>query len=528
MNRINSPFRACIIISLLLMGALCAPLRTHAQSDLPRQTVAITYPLDQTVAVRFRGTTRFPRLKGDAKIRRNGRRGTRVELSIENMPRALELGGVYTTYVLWAISPEGRVDNLGEIKRSGSVIVDSKIDVTTPLQTFALIVTAEPHFLVSGPSRLVVLENLPPSLQGDTQVSTINVQYLGNTSDYFRDPGVPEVAGSDYLKTPTSLLGARQSINLARYAGAERDATEELRDAENLLEEAERAWRVKQTEAEIDVLSRRATSAGAKAEEMAATRKAARTRREEIQRRDQAVRDAENNAATATQQIEELRGELQREQQARELAERDAANATRQLSDMRTEVAQLREELQTVRSEGEDAKVKLARIEGERSAEEARRTAAQRAEQLRANFSTLKQSLARFGKVNETSRGLVLVLPETLWTDARSSNLSPASLNKLDPLVALLANNPDYKIVIESFTDNKGDETTLQSLTQERAQALADRFVSAGVDGARIQATGMGTANPIASNARANTRTRNRRTEITLVPAVAESTADNQ
>jgi outer membrane protein OmpA-like peptidoglycan-associated protein len=528
MNRINSPFRACIIISMLLMLSLCAPLRAHAQSDLPRQTVAITYPLDQTVAVRFRGTTRFPRLKGEAKIRRDGRRGTRVELSIENMPRALELGGVYTTYVLWAISPEGRVDNLGEIKRSGSVIVDSKIDVTTPLQTFALIVTAEPHFLVSGPSRMVILENLPPALQGDTQVSTINVQYLGNTSDYFRDPGVPEVADANYLKTPTSLLGARQAVNLARYAGAERDATEELRDAENLLEEAERAWRVKQPENEIDVISRRATSAGAKAEEMAANRKAARTRREEIQRRDQAVRDAEDNAATATQQIEALRAELQREQHARELAERDAANATRQLSDLRSEVAQLRDELQSVRSEGEDAKVKLARIEGERSAEEARRVAAQRTEQLRANFSTLKQALARFGKVNETSRGLVLVLPETLWTDARSSNLATASLAKLDPLVALLANNPDYRIVIESFTDNKGDEASLQSLTQERAQALADRFVSAGIDGARVQATGMGTANPIASNARANTRTRNRRTEITLVPAVAESTADNQ
>ncbi|MBV9209267.1 MAG: hypothetical protein JOZ52_01490, partial [Acidobacteria bacterium] len=167
MKRIISPFRAYIIISLFLMLSFAAPPHLHAQSDLPRQTVAITYPLDQTVTVRFRGTTRFPRLRGEAKIRRNGRRGTRVELSIENMPRALELGGVYTTYVLWAISPEGRVDNLGEIKRSGSVIVDSKIDVTTPLQTFALIVTAEPHFLVSGPSRMVILENLPPAVSGD-------------------------------------------------------------------------------------------------------------------------------------------------------------------------------------------------------------------------------------------------------------------------------------------------------------------------------------------------------------------------
>ncbi|HKP81732.1 MAG TPA: hypothetical protein VJT69_06930, partial [Pyrinomonadaceae bacterium] len=116
-----------------------------AQQDVERKTVAITYPLDETVTVKFRGTTLLPRLKGEAKVKRAGRRGTRVELSIDDLPRASELGGIYTTYILWAISPEGHVDNLGEIKRSGSTFVNSKLDVTTPLQTFALIMTAEPH-----------------------------------------------------------------------------------------------------------------------------------------------------------------------------------------------------------------------------------------------------------------------------------------------------------------------------------------------------------------------------------------------
>ncbi|MBA3438265.1 MAG: hypothetical protein H0T92_00145, partial [Pyrinomonadaceae bacterium] len=143
------PYQLCIVFALTWMLAV-AP-STTAQSDLARQTVAVTYPLDQTITLRFRGTTRLPRLKGEAKVRRSGRRGTRVDLSIEDLPRASELGSIYTTYVLWAISPEGRADNLGEIKRGGSFIVNSKIDVTTPLQTFALIVTAEPHFLVRGP-----------------------------------------------------------------------------------------------------------------------------------------------------------------------------------------------------------------------------------------------------------------------------------------------------------------------------------------------------------------------------------------
>src|ERR1044072_1285288 len=132
MYDLRSPLRLVIIFSLLFIIVAAAQVAAVAQSDVPRQTVAITYPLDPTVNVKFRGTTRFPRLKGEAKVRRAGRRGTRVELSVENLPRALELGGAYTTYVLWAVTPEGRVDNLGEIKRSGSIIVNSKLDVTTP------------------------------------------------------------------------------------------------------------------------------------------------------------------------------------------------------------------------------------------------------------------------------------------------------------------------------------------------------------------------------------------------------------
>jgi hypothetical protein len=159
---------------LLWMTIGCVAI--FAQSDLPRQTVAVTYPLDESVTVKFRGTTLLPRLKGEAKVKRAGRRGTRVELAIDNLPRANELGGIYTTFVLWAISPDGHVDNLGEIKRGGSPYIASKLDVTTPLQTFALIITAEPHFLMKVPSRMVVLENIPPQRPGNSQVETVNVR----------------------------------------------------------------------------------------------------------------------------------------------------------------------------------------------------------------------------------------------------------------------------------------------------------------------------------------------------------------
>src|SRR6185503_5782966 len=246
LSRFVCAFSACLLVVSIALA-----------QDVERKTVAITYPLDETVTVKFRGTTLLPRLKGEAKVKRAGRRGTRVELSVEDLPRASELGGIYTTYVLWAISPDGHVDNLGEIKRGGSVFVDSKIDVTTPLQTFALILTAEPHFLMKVPSRMVVMENLPPQKPNGSQVETVDVRYIGNSSDYFRNVHVPEIADRDYRETPVSLLGARQAVALAKYAGASEDAPDELQTAEDQLQAAEKAWRLNQPVSEVDIEARK-------------------------------------------------------------------------------------------------------------------------------------------------------------------------------------------------------------------------------------------------------------------------------
>src|ERR1700741_2192019 len=119
--------RVCRVFFGALVTVVLAASAAFGQSDFERKTIAVTYPLDETVTVKFRGTTVLPRLKGEAKVKRAGRRGTRVELNIDDLPRASELGGIYTTYVLWAISPDGHVDNLGEIKRSGRKFVDSKV-----------------------------------------------------------------------------------------------------------------------------------------------------------------------------------------------------------------------------------------------------------------------------------------------------------------------------------------------------------------------------------------------------------------
>ena len=143
---------------------------------------------------------------------------------------------------------------------------------------------------------MVVLENIAPARPGKSQMETVNVQYIGNSSDYFRDPRVPEIASTDYRDLPVSLLGARQAVNLARFAGGKTDAPQELQQAEDDLLAAEKALRFNEPSAEVDRLARKATSSGAKAEEMAVTRKASRLRREDIQRRDEALRAAEQTA----------------------------------------------------------------------------------------------------------------------------------------------------------------------------------------------------------------------------------------
>ena len=497
-----------------------------AQTDVERKTVAITYPLDETVTVKFRGTTVLPRLKGEAKVKRAGRRGTRVEFNVEDLPRASELGGIYTTYILWAISPDGRVDSLGEIKRSGSTFVDSKLDVTTPLQTFAMVLTAEPHFLMKVPSRMVVMENLPPKRSNGSQVETADVRYIGNSSDYFRTARVPELADSDYRQTPVSILGARQAVNLAKYAGASQEAPQELQTAEDLLQEAEKTWRLQQPLSEVDMIARKATSAGARAEEVSVERRIARKSRDEARRRDEELRTAEQSADTAQREVAKLRTALEREQRARELAERDLGVANDQLREKRVEVAQLRDEVQVLRSEGDAAKLKLARLEGEKQAETARLEGERRANERRAAEANLKETLAKYGMLKETATGFRLVLPETIWTNARTATLSAASAAKLEPLAALLASNPDYQILIEAYTDNKGNEVTLQQLTQERARVLSDRFQSAGVDPMRIQANGMGASNPLAPNKTVAGQKKNRRVEITFTSPSRSASAN--
>jgi outer membrane protein OmpA-like peptidoglycan-associated protein len=456
-------------------------------------------------------------MKGEAKVRRTSRNGSEIELSVSKMPRPFELGAGYATYVLWAVSPDGQVDNLGEIKRRGFFEFDSKISVTTPLQTFALIITAEPHFLVRRPSQAIMLENLnPTTLTGKTIATTPSIQYFGNSSDYFRDARTPEIAEVDYSKTPSTILQAKQAVALARYAGADRDAADELNEAQTLLDNAENSWKAGRDEETVDITARKSISVAVKAESTALIRKDAREKRNEKARADAETRKAEDKYQDALDQIAALKSELNSETRTRELSERDSQNYIQQIRDLKNENSKLREDLVLARQDSENAKARIAAIEKEQEAARQQREKEQRIAAIQANEVVLVNSLRRFGTVTKTERGIVLTLPESIWATVRSNAFAPTAEPKLASLAEVLTGNPDYRVTIESHTDNKGTPEELQTLTQSRAQVISDRFSTLGVAGARLEAKGVGAALPVAPNTTNANRAKNRRVQVIL------------
>ncbi|HYJ89781.1 MAG TPA: OmpA family protein [Pyrinomonadaceae bacterium] len=508
-----------LIAAIVVFIAAAAAM---AQVDVARRTTAITYPLDEVVMVQFRGTTRFPRMKGEAKIRRTSRNGTQIELSVSKMPRPFELGAGYATYVLWAVSPNGQVDNLGEIKRRGFFEFDSKITVTTPLQTFALIITAEPHFMVTRPSQAIMMENLGPvAVSGKTIATVPAIQYFGNSSDYFRDARTPEIAEVDYAKTPSTILQAKQAVALARYAGADQDDPDELQQAESLLANAEESWKAGRSEESVDITARQAISTAVKAESTAAIRKQARQQRNEKSRSDAEIRAAEDKYQDTLNQISELKNELAAETRRRELAERDATNYSGQVKDLRDENGRLRDELARTKLDAETAKNQLTTLQGENQSIKAERDKQDRIARIQAGEAALMASLKRVGTVTKNERGIIVTLPESFWSGVRTSTFAPNADEKMTALADIINNNPDYTVTIEAHTDNAGAPDQIQALTNGRAQAISARISALGVASTRIQASGMGASLPVAPNTTAANRAKNRRVQIILTPSVS-------
>jgi outer membrane protein OmpA-like peptidoglycan-associated protein len=177
----------------------------------------------------FRGTSIALAGEGDAEVEfQDGR--ARVDVSVRKLPDPASLGP-FSTYVLWAVSVDGRGNNLGSLEVENG---RGSLDTSTALSQFALIVSAEPHFAVSAPSRAIVLQNLGTRVQG----AKINISALKTRMDYSTLIAQPRAATAD---TPSDLVQARYALDIAEAAEAGRLAPRDFTEAEQLLARAEAA-----------------------------------------------------------------------------------------------------------------------------------------------------------------------------------------------------------------------------------------------------------------------------------------------
>src|SRR5687768_15740746 len=288
-----------------------------------RTIPAINYrPRSGDTRINFAGTGLMPKAKGWASI--EGEKGyIQIDARFDELGAPMQFGREYLTYVLWAITPEGRATNLGELQVNGD---DGKLEVTTELQAFALMVTAEPYFAVSQPSDVVVIENVVREggferTQG--RVETLEAKFeLLKRGTYLmnQDPSVLKVKPLE-PGAPLDLAQARNAVELARIAGADRYAADTFAKATRLLNEAEAAREKRRRGNDVQQPARQAAQTAEDARLIALQRQ-----EEEFQAEQRRLAAQRESDALAVARAEEDR---RRQAEARADAERAAADRDR-------------------------------------------------------------------------------------------------------------------------------------------------------------------------------------------------------
>jgi outer membrane protein OmpA-like peptidoglycan-associated protein len=515
-----------------------------------RTTKAINYRhRSGSTKVDFQGTALMPRAKGDAKV--DSKQGyLSVDAHFKNMEPAGKYGPEYLTYVLWAITPEGRPKNLGEVVLNGSI--DSKLDVTTDLQAFGLIVTAEPYFSVTMPSDVVVMENV---IRTDTvgKIEEIDAKYellprgqytMNVSAADLRSRAIPDP------KRPLEVLEARNAVQIARWAGADKYAGDTYQKAAALLDEAENyqirkhpekkpaamiAREAVQTaeDARLITLKRQEEERLAMERQAAADREAAAQAQAaaEAQRRaqaEQAKMQAEQAQAAAQQATAQAVRERADAEAAKAAALADAdrirresevARAAAQAETQRlmAQAAQERANLEAARAAAE-AQQKAAQSDAERArlaADEANRLRLQSEQEKAALKEQLRQQLNMILETRSTARGLIVQMNDVLFDTAKYT-LRPAAREKLAKIAGILLAHPTLRLEVEGHTDSVGGDDYNQRLSEQRAATVRDYLVQNGISMNNVSAVGFGKTRPIASNDTSAGRQQNRRVELVV------------
>jgi len=433
----------------------------------------------------FRGTVLMPKVKGDATV--ESRRGrTEIEAKLDNMEDPQRFGREYLSYVLWAITPEGRPKNLGEVMPGSSD--KARLRVTTELQAFGLIVTAEPYSAVRQPSDVVVAENvIRPDTSGKFEPIQARFElmprghYTWQAGSTPPSSNAPKVSMDEY-EALSELYQARNALGIARSAYAEQYAPNTYAKAKQLVDEAESLHNQKGNSRRVVQSARQAAQTAEDARMIAEQRRHEQKLTQatsELSEAQRAKAKAEADALHARAEAEAARAQADAERAARERAEADAAKSrTNSPPPPPPSAAPIPEPQRLQRQKSELRMRLLERLNGLLAA-------------------------------RDTPRGLLITLAEPNFNGASLRGATPAQLSRV---AGVLASYPGLRVDVEGHTDSSGTD----SLASTRASAVRVALVVGGLSPSIVSARGLGASRPLSSNSSPAGRMENRRVEIII------------
>lgn len=518
--------------SLLLAQAPQEEPYVFKADAVAKSTKAINYRhRSGSTEISFAGTAIMPKAKGQAKV--DSRQGAiSIDASFEGVTSPSQFGTEYLTYVLWAVSPEGRPKNLGEVLLDGG---KSNLKVTTDLQVFGLIVTAEPYFSVTQPSDLIVMEN---EVRSDTlgKFEVIDAKYellqrgqyekLSNALQLRPDPSVP-----------VEIYEARNALQIAKSSGADKYAAETFQKAQTTIQQAENYLQRKQRKPAI-MIARETVQTAEDARVIAVKREQDEALQKE--REAAAAREAEAKRQAETEQHQREQAEADRKAEEARRAQAEAAQVVAEAAKAKAEAERasaeskrLAAELAASQAEAERAKAEAAQAQAAATAEKAQHDAAE-AERLRQQAELEKQQLRAqllqqlnaVLETKDTERGLVVTMADVLF-DSGQYTLRTAAREKLAKLSGIVISHPGLKLAAEGHTDSTGGFDFNQKLSVKRAESVVEYLDGEGVPIESLSAAGFADSRPIAENTTSAGRQKNRRVELIVSGEVIGTRIDS-
>jgi flagellar motor protein MotB len=448
-----------------------------------RTTKALNYGyLTTPTRIGFAPTPLLMGAEGEATVE-PGRGATQIRARFSNVPPAQRFGAGYLTYVLWAISPDGRAHNLGELMLDASN--KARLNTSAPLQTFALIVTAEPYYSVTQPSNVVVMENVVvPGTVGKVEEVNATFELLPRKEFTWDSAAKPAAAGKPVSKAEydamLALYQAQNAIQIAEAADAQRHAPEPLARARQLYEQA-RGYPVH--------LSKEIVAMAREAAQIAEDSRAVAVKRAEAER---AAAERVTETAPPTPPAAHVPAPVENDSQRSRIEPTRVAPPSPTPAPVEQRVAPAPAAVAPAAEPKPPIEVDPRQFS---------HSTAQAAQNRRVLLSRLQGTFP----VTDTPRGLVITLPEIVTTSAAL----PAHLRRV---ASAIAPYKDVRIEVEGHSDREGDV----SGTERRAESVRAALITAGVPAAVVMARGVGNERPRASNATASGRAQNRRIEIVI------------